>query len=165
MRKVKPQELTLAAFAKYGRFAAMTNPDGPSVGPAIHEFFRDQIVFSYASAFPVGLSVSHVKNRPMLVDVTEIHRDTGEVMLPLTGDVYCHVGLPSGYDDADYDSFESFRIPKGTAVVIDNGVWHHACFPCGEGDVDVLVLLPERTYANDCIVRSIPADKQFMIEP
>jgi ureidoglycolate lyase len=164
MRKVKPKELSLESFLKYGRFAKLINPDGPSVGPKIHEFFRDQLVFSYASPFPVGISVSRVRDRPKIVTVTEIHRDTGEVLLPLTGDVYCHVGMCSGHDDPDFSKFEVFRVPKGTAIMLNNGVWHHAAYSCTGEDVDVLVLLPERTYANDCIVIQIPLESQIEID-
>jgi ureidoglycolate lyase len=164
MRKVKPKELSLESFSKYGRFAKIINPDGPSVGPKIHEFFRDQLVFSYASAFPVGISVSHIQDRPRIISVTEIHRDTGELLLPLTGDIYCHVGMCSGHSDPDYSTFEIFRVPKGTAIMVYNGVWHHAGFPCGKDDVDVMVLLPERTYANDCIVIQIPSESQIEID-
>jgi ureidoglycolate lyase len=164
MRTVKPQELSLEAFNKYGHFAQIINPTGASIGPKIHELFFDRLVFSYASPFPVGISVTRILKRPFVIELTEIHRDTGEVLLPLTDDIYCHVGMPSDCDNPDFDTFEIFHVPKGTAIMLNNGVWHHAPYPCNESSADILVLLPERTYAHDCIVVQIPPDKQIKID-
>ena len=164
MRKVKAKELSLEAFSKYGTFAKMVEPDGVSVGPEIHEFFCDRIVYSYSSQSPVGFSISHVKKRDVVVDTTEIHRMCGEVLMPLDGDVYIHVGQVSDMDAPPYDKFEIFRLPAGYAVALKPGVWHFAAFPCEKEFVSVLVALPERTYANDCIVHNIPKEKQLMLE-
>lgn len=161
MRKVIPKELTLEAFDAFGRFSDAVDPKGPSVGPEIHEFFRDALVFNTASPYPVSLSVSRVLDRPHVIATTEIHPTSGELILPLNGDVYCHVGLPSGPDEPDFNTFEVFRIPAGTAVMLNNGVWHYATFPCGTDPVSVLILLPERTYAYDCVVVDIPQEDQI----
>lgn len=164
MRKVKAKELTLESFDKYGAFANMINPDGVSVGPSIHQFFCDHIVYYTASSSPVGLSTSRVEKRPVVVDTTEIHRNCGEVILPLDGDVYMHVGVRSDIDNPPVDDFEIFRLPKGVAAYFKPGTWHFAAFPCDQDAVNVLVLLPERTYANDCIVVHIPEEQQIVLE-
>lgn len=164
MRTTRAKELSLESFNKYGTFAAMTEPDNHSVGPDIHEFFCDQLVYCTAPGLPVGLSTSHVLRRPVVIDRTEIHKNCGEVMLPLDGDIYIHVGPRSGIDEADFEKFEIFRVPMGTAVCLRPGTWHFAAFPCTKEAVSVLVLLPERTYANDCIVVDIPEDRQIRLE-
>ena len=164
MRKTKAKELTLQDFEQYGSFAKMTDPDGLSVGPKIHEFFCDQLVYYTASASPVGLSTSHVLKRPVVVDTTEIHRCCGEIILPLDGDVYIHVGPRSDPAEPPFSKFEIFRVPAGTAVSMRPGTWHFAAFPCTKDTVSVLVMLPERTYANDCVVVRIPEKEQILLD-
>jgi ureidoglycolate lyase len=57
-----------------------------------------------------------------------------------------------------------FLVPKGTLVKIRQGVWHHAPFAFNCDFVNVLVVLPERSYANNCIVSIIPEAEQMEIE-
>ena len=85
------------------------------------------------------------------------------MILPLDGDVYIHGGPRSDIDDPPYEKFELFRVPQGTAVYMRPGTWHFAAFPCTQDCVNVMVLLPERTYANDCIVAHIPKDRQIRL--
>ena len=47
---------------------------------------------------------------------------------------------------------EAFLVPKGTAVRLNPGVWHLAALPVNLDVAHVLIVLPERTYHNDCIV-------------
>ena len=164
MRATKAKELTLENFERYGSFASMVEPRNLSVGPEIHAFFCDQLVYYMAPGLPVGLSTSHVRKRPVVVDRTEVHRNCGEVLLPLDGDIYIHVGPRSGLDEADFEKFEIFRVPQGTAVCLRPGTWHFAAFPCTAEAVSVLVMLPERTYANDCVVVDIPEEHQIRLE-
>jgi ureidoglycolate lyase len=164
MRKVKAKELSLEEFKKYGTFSKMVDPVNISVGPAIHEFFCDQLVYNTASSSPVALSTSRVMKRPVVVETTEIHRQCGEVLLPLDGDVYIHVGQCSDIDSPPYDKFEIFRVRQGWAVCLRPGTWHFAAFPCEKDVVNVLVLLPERTYANDCVVKHIPPEQQITLD-
>ena len=61
------------------------------------------------------------------------------------------------------DKVEAFRVPQGYAVMCRPGVWHHAAFPVGDKPVNVLIVLPERTYVNDVFVAKLPKDRQFEI--
>ena len=51
-----------------------------------------------------------------------------------------------------------FRVPMGTMVVLRPGVWHHAPFTVDDDPANVLIVLPERTYANDCLVVELGED-------
>lgn len=164
MHKIKAKVLSLDDFSKYGTYAKMVDPDNISVGPAIHEFFCDQLVYNTSSSSPIALSTSRVLKRPVIVDTTEIHKECGEVLLPLDGDVYIHVGPRSDVDAPPYEKFEIFRVEQGWAICLRPGTWHFAAFPCEKEAVSVLVLLPERTYANDCIVKQIPAEQQIILD-
>lgn len=59
---------------------------------------------------------------------------------------------------------EFFRVPKGTIVSLRPGIWHHAPFAYNSEHVNVIIVLPERTYANDCTVYEIPEERRIEIE-
>ena len=59
---------------------------------------------------------------------------------------------------------EAFVVPKGTVVKLNTGVWHLAPMPVEEDVVHVLIVLPERVYANDCFVVDYPEEDWIEIE-
>jgi ureidoglycolate lyase len=56
-------------------------------------------------------------------------------------------------------------VPKGTLVVLRRGVWHHAPFAAGKSAVNAIIVLPERTYKNDCIVVDYSGEKSVEFAP
>jgi len=151
------QPLTIEAFRDFGTFAALTPPGAtPLVRGETIAFWPDcggVLSLGPAGNNEVAFGICQVQWRELQVDVSEIHTSTGEGNLPIDGDVYIHVGRPT-CDDAIPDELAIFYVPKGTMVVMKPGVWHHAPFATKPGEtVNVLILLPQRTYANDCTVR------------
>jgi ureidoglycolate lyase len=61
------------------------------------------------------------------------------------------------------DRVEVFRVPKGTLLILRPGVWHCAPFAENADVVNILVVLPERTYANDIYFYMVPKDDQIRI--
>ena len=55
-------------------------------------------------------------------------------------------------------------MPKGTAVRLNPGVWHLAALPVNLEEGHVLIVLPERTYKNDCVVVDYPEADWVKIE-
>ena len=163
MRTVSIQELTLERFHIYGSFANMLNPKSPKIGTPPIEFFRDMTLVNLGRHTQVSCSVCRVEPRPPVIDVSEFHNYCGEGMLPLDGDVLIHVAPATANSEIPLDQVEVFRVPQGTFVSIHPGVWHHAPFAVQNEAVNVLILLPERTYANDCVVYSIPEDQRMTI--
>jgi ureidoglycolate lyase len=98
-----------------------------------------------------------------VVDVTEYHTATGEGILPLDADALIHVAPATAPGDVPADRVEIFRVPKGTFVSLRPGVWHHAPFAHGSDVANVLIVLPERTYANDCIVQELAEEQQVEV--
>jgi len=49
---------------------------------------------------------------------------------------------------------EIFEVPKLTLVKLKIGVWHHAAYAKGNQPVNILILLAERTYHNDCEIEN-----------
>ena len=58
---------------------------------------------------------------------------------------------------------EAFIVPKGTLVKLNTGVWHLAALPVHNDVLHVMIILPERVYANDCTVCDYPEDRQVEI--
>ena len=158
------KELTLQAFQPYGSFANMLNPQTPFLGEPPIQFFRDMLPLDLGTATTASFSVCRVETRPLVVDVVEYHNTCGEGILPLDGDVLIHVGPATPPGQIPLDSIEIFRVPKGTMVTLRAGVWHYAPFAINADAVNVLIVLPERTYAIDCVVHPLPENKQIVIE-
>ena len=156
MRKIEIQELTPEGFAKYGQYAHMIDPDTVRIGAEPIEFYRDMVPLDLGGAAAPLLSVCRVCKRPPIIDATECHSRTGEGILPLDADVVMHVGIPTPAGEVPLDAIEVFRVHKGTFVALHPGTWHHAPFVVEADAANVLIVLPRRTYANDCEVVQIP---------
>ncbi|MFH0965415.1 MAG: ureidoglycolate lyase [Planctomycetota bacterium] len=163
MRKTRIRELSLKAFAPYGAYASLINPDTVRIGAEPIEFFRDMVQLDLAGHSIASFSVCRVLQRPPVIDVTEYHSSCGEGILPLDGDILCHVAAATPRGETPSSKIEVFRIPRGTFVSLRPGVWHHAPFAHGARCVNTLIVLPERTYANDCTVVEIPEPQRVEI--
>ena len=163
MRTTTIKELTLENFRPYGSFASMLNPNTQRIGAKPIEFFRDMVPLNLATSTTASFSVCRVEKRPVIVDVVEYHSYCGEGILPLDGDVLIHVGPATPAGIVPFEVIEIFRVPQGTMVSLHPGVWHHAPFTHGSDAVNVLIVLPERTYANDCTVVELSEEQQITI--
>jgi ureidoglycolate lyase len=154
---LKINTLTPEAFKPYGTFAPLTPPaEKPLVDASPIKFWPD--CGGVLSIGPFGnnemaIGICQTAWRELKVDVTEFHSSTGEGNIPLDGDIYIHVAPPSTGFEPPLESVEIFLVPQGTCVVLKPGVWHHAPFATKPGAVvNTVILLPQRTYANDCEV-------------
>lgn len=165
MRTVKVEELSAEAFLPYGFYANLIDPHAERIGDPPVEFYRDMVQQNLAGASMASFSTCRVETRDPVIDVSEYHTAVGEGILPLDGDVLIHVGpaTPPGVS-APLERMRVFRVPKGTMIVLRPAVWHHAPFTLTEDPVNTLIVLPERTYANDCIVFEIEEDDRIHIE-
>jgi len=161
MRTVKAEPLSVEQFFPFGFFAGMLNPKTEKMGRRPIEFYRDMLQQDLGGAAAVSFSVCRVEKRPPVIDVTEYHTSVGEGILPLDADILIHVGPATPADGSvPLDKMRVFRVPRGTLVVLRPGVWHHAPFVMKGRVANVLIVLPERTYANDCRVFPLaPADQ------
>jgi len=150
------KELTPEAFRPYGTYANFINPNALKIGEEPVEFYRDMIQLDLGGKSVASFSICRVGKRPPVVDVTEYHSACGELNLPLDADIAIHVAPATPNGEVPVDRIEVFRVPKGTVVSMRPGVWHHAPFALDSACANVLVVLPERTYANDCTVYDIP---------
>lgn len=164
MREVKIQELSLEGFRNFGTFQNMINPGAYHFGAEPIQFFRDMVQLNLGGSSIASFSVCRVKKRDLVVDKSEYHGSCGEGILPLDADVLIHVAPASRPGPPPTEEIEVFRVPKGTMVALKPGVWHHAPFAHSADTASVLIVLPERTYANDCIVHEIPEKERTGIK-
>jgi ureidoglycolate lyase len=164
MPRIKVKELTLEKFNRFGSFVSMINPDAVKIGAVPVEFFRDLIGQKLGRDTRVSFSTCRVTKRPFVVNELEFHTFCQEGLLQLDGDILLSLALATANGDLPWDRIEAFQVSKGTMVTLRPGVWHCGPYAYQADFVNVLIALPERTYANDCRVVSIPADQQSEIE-
>jgi ureidoglycolate lyase len=165
MHRIHIEPLTAESFMPFGTFASLVSPRGPRIGEAPIEFFRDTLQHSLSIATAVSFSTCRVQPRPLIVDVLEYHSYTGEAMLALDNDMIVQTGPATRLDDpVPVDDLRAFNVPRGTMVTLRPGVWHHAPFTPNKSPLHVLVSLPERAYANDCVVVELTRSQRVLIE-
>jgi ureidoglycolate lyase len=165
MKKVKIEELGVEKFMAFGTYADMVNPCGEKIGASPITFYRDMVQGDFGNcSSSVSFSVCKVEKRPLVVDVSEYHSSCAEGCMALDNDMLIHVAsaTPAGAS-FPADKARIFRVPQGTMVVIRPGVWHHAPFTPDNRPVNTLVVLPERTYANDCVVKELAKPDMLQI--
>ena len=162
-KKVGIKKLTDEAFKAYGSFSNMLEPKGSKLEFGPIAFFPDICVLTLGQNNAVTFSVVRVQKRENMITDLECHMFTGEGTVPLNGDVLMCVAPATPKDVIPLDQIEVFRVPKGTLLTLRPGVWHWAPFAQNSDVVNVLTILPERTYANDAYVYHIPKGNEIRI--
>jgi len=164
MKTVAVQSLSADAFQPFGSFANMIDPKNFGFGEPPVQFVRDIIQATFGGPTAVSFSVCRVEARPMVIDAAEYHNRCCEAIMPLDNDVLIHVAPgTSPAAPPPVDLFQVFRVPQGTLVVLRPGVWHLAPYTVNDKPANVLVVLPERTYANDCVFVPFPEGQSLEI--
>lgn len=165
MKSVQMEELVRETFLPFGFFADMTSPVAEFIGSSPITFFRDMLQLKIGSCTIPSFSICKVEKRPLEITMYEYHSMTGEGILPLDNDVAIHV-VPStrSVHHLPLEKLHVFRVTRGTMVILRPGVWHHAPFTLNDDAAHVLIVLPERTYANDCVIKKIDEGNEVSIE-
>jgi len=165
MRTVNVEQLTTDDFLPFGFYADILGARSERIGVPPIEFYRDQVQQDLGVASRVSFSNCRIGWRPLVIDVTEMHSTCGEGAMPLDNDMLLHVipASPPG-TGPDLAKARVFCVPAGTMVVLRAGVWHHAPFTPNRRPVNVLISLPERTYANDCHLMKLPRNQRITIK-
>lgn len=161
MKQVKIQALSRDAFAPFGEFYDMVNPDGYALCGAIHKFYPDRLTTTCQGRLAFSPLVVKKPER-MIITQQEYHATTEELILPLDDDMIIHVAPASG-GAVVTDFVKAFRVPKNTLVKLKSAVWHLAPLPATKEQLTALIILPECTYANDCTVVDLKDCEQFEI--
>jgi ureidoglycolate lyase len=164
MKQISVKELTVENFKIYGSFSNLINPTAPKLGPGLVECYRDMERIDLGQTSVASFTVMHMVDRPQIIQKLEYHNNSGEAMLPLDGDGFLTVAPATRTGEVPHsDQIEVFRVPHGTLVTLRPGVWHHAPFISGCDILNVLVVLPERTYATDCYFAVFAEDEYLEI--
>lgn len=162
MKTIKVEKLSKEAFAPFGSYYDMANPEGYPLSGEIHRFFPDRLTAYHQGQ--VAFSPILVK-KPAQMKITQIeyHTTTCEIIMPLNDDMILHVAPPSaGKPLPEYT--KAFLVPKNTIIKMNACVWHLAPLPANVDELTAMIVLPECTYMNDCIVVNLKEDEQFIIE-
>ena len=157
------KKLTYEAFKTYGSFANMLEPKGSKLELGSIEFFPDMAILNLGQTNEASFSITRIQKRENIIDAIECHMYTGEGILPLDGNVLVHVAPATPKEIIPLDQIEVFRVPKGTLLTLRPGVWHCAPFAENSDVINVLVILPERTYVNDGYFYHIPKENEIHI--
>lgn len=163
-KSMKISELSIQNFQPFGYYKYMFNRNEEKIGEPPIEYFRDMIQQDLGNSTTVSYSICKIQNRERKIDVLEYHSRTAEFILPLDNDMILFVGPATPSSDPPLEKMKAFIISKGTLVVLKAGVWHHAPFTINDIDLNILVALPERTYANDVVVVELKKEEFIYIE-
>ena len=151
MRKVRFKELSPEDFMRYGSFTDLKTPFGSNFGNEEVAFYPDLLQQNLGNSKTASFSVCNVvKLDKAIIKSSEFHNHCDEAIIPLNGDILIHVAPADNKDILETEKIEVFRIPSLTLVNIRPGVWHHAPFTYYCDTANIIVVLPERTYKNDC---------------
>lgn len=161
MREIHAQPLSKEAFEKYGVYGSFLEPNGPSFAVENVTYYRDN--FIYPQSGELTYSTLRCGLKTLNVDFLEYHNHTGEGCMVLDNDCVMCLGIATPTGEPALDSMEAFIVPKGTIVYIRKGVWHWEPYPLDGTVVTALIILPERTYTNDCIVKPLANDDKILM--
>ncbi len=163
MKTLPIQELREESFQQYGFYKYLFGKDTPLIGNKPIEFYRDIIQLSLGNTSAASFSICTVAKRDPVIDVVECHDYTSEGIYPIDSDILIHVAYatPNG---PELDSMEVFKVPRHTMVVLRPGTWHHAPFAYDSLEANILIVLPERTYKNDCFSVELSDTEKIRIQ-
>lgn len=165
MKTIQAKKLTVEGFARYGSFVDLLHPTSPLIPKGQPEFYSDLIFAELGGETTVALSVGLEERRQdNIIEFCEFHRKTGEGIVPLDGDVIIYCAPPTEKETPPFEHIEAFLVPAGTAVTLRRGVWHGTQFPVSQQRVSTLILLPERTYAEDCVLYFFAEEEKIRVE-
>ena len=162
MITVKADPITAENFKPFGSFTSFLDPRG-NCFPGDATFYPDLVALNVQGGKPVTFSPLTVKKpERMIVSQAEYHDYTGEGVFVIDDDAVIHVAPPSNRVIVP-EKTQAFIVPKGTLVKLNTGVWHLAALPIHKELLHVMIILPERVYANDCTVCEYPEDRRVEI--
>ncbi len=144
------EHLTAEAFAPYGRVVGRPERERDAEGPGWRWWAETALLSGDGRAMGVGFLDLEPGTRSF--DWAERHLRTPEAVFAMSTDVLLYVG-PAEHPEEPFrlpplGSFRVFRVPAGSGVVMDRGVWHGAPFAV-ERPGSAVVLILEGTGRTD----------------
>lgn len=151
MKTICATPITVENFKEYGSYTDLLNPEHPFCAPGQPQFYPDRELLRLGDT-SVGISVClETKKERNVIEFAEFHHNTGEGILCLDDDILFYCAPATETAEVPLEHLKAFLVPKGTFVCLKPGVWHGCQFPVSKEAAHILIVLPERTYAKDCI--------------
>jgi ureidoglycolate lyase len=155
--KLRAEGLTAEAFSPYGQVVSLPHAEAFAAGPGWRWWPEIAALEGDGRAWGVGyLDLEPVEPR---FDWAERHLRTQEGIFATSDDLLVYVGPPEQLEDPAalprLERFRVFRVPAGSGVVLDRGVWHGAPLATGSKTFAVVLIL-EGTGTHDVTVVRFP---------
>lgn len=164
MRTVKIEELTPEAFRIFGTFTKMTDPVRRGNKIPGMAFYADMEILELGTAHGAAFSTTRVTDQlPKRIMALEQHTYCGEGIMSMDNDMLVYFAPAGAAIEEALKEIKAFRVPPHVMLTIRPGVWHCMPFPAEASVVNVLNVLPERTYANDCTMHLLDEQDRITI--
>ena len=164
MVALTPEQLTADAFAPYGRVVERPFRSPDATGPGWRWWAETALL--PGDGRPWGVGYLDLEPTAPQFDWAERHMRTLEAILATAGDVLVYVGPPDHPEEPgrlpSLERFRVFRVPAGSGVIMDRGVWHGAPL-AADAPTRALVLILEGTGRHDVTIARFP-DRPVRIE-
>jgi ureidoglycolate lyase len=151
------EELTAEEFSPYGRVVERPARPRDADGPGWRWWAETAML--EGDGRPWGVGYLDLEPAPLQFDWAERHLRTHEAVFPAAGDVLVYVGPPDRSEDRTsrplLGDFRVFRVPAGSGVIMEPGVWHGAPL-APDGPARALVLILEGTGLHDVTLVRFP---------
>jgi ureidoglycolate hydrolase len=150
MTTLPVRTLTPEAFEPFGRVLERPRRVEDAAGPGWSWWAETLLLES--DGRPWGIGYLDLQAADPRFDWAERHMHTPEAIVPIAGSCLVYVAPPDHPEDPmrlpPFERFEVYRVPPGTGVVMDTGVWHGAPLADG-GPARAIVLIREGTGRDD----------------
>ncbi|MDD3790961.1 MAG: ureidoglycolate lyase [Sphaerochaetaceae bacterium] len=152
-------------FSEYGQFITTATRAADAAGEEL-SFWNKLAVMDHNGATSISI-VQTYGHHGLEEHTLEQHSNTSEVLIP-TNDIIIVVALSEKerHDRPDLESVKAFRVPKGSAVRLKKGVWHHAPLTT-EAVTNTFVLFYENTPEEDFLAYELEEEFNlyFVVKP
>lgn len=161
-KSIKLTELTESNFSSYGTVISGAEKT-PNADVDELKFWNKLGVMEHKGNTSISIVQTYGKNG-LIEETMEQHSTTGEALLP-TEDIFIVVALPDTEDSKkpDFDTVKAFPVRKGTAVILNPGVWHHAPLTQAE-TAKTFVAFYENTPEEDFLAYELKDEFGFYYE-
>ncbi|HAK45131.1 MAG TPA: hypothetical protein DCO79_04315 [Spirochaeta sp.] len=161
-RIINCTELTESNFAAYGTIISGEGR-APDADVAELKFWNKLGVMVHGGNTSISIVQTYGRNG-LVEETLEQHSTTGEALLP-TEDIFIVIALPDANDSKrpDFDTIKAFPVKKGSAVILNPGVWHHAPLTQAE-TANTFVAFYENTPTEDFFAYELKDEFGFYYE-
>jgi ureidoglycolate lyase len=155
------EELSRESFEPFGRVIA--RPARPAQATGDGWQWWAEVAPLTGDGLTWGVGYLDLEPTDLRIDWAERHLKTDEAVVATSSEILVYVApVDDGAAEPSLSELRVFRIPPGSAVVLDRGVWHGAPFATAERTT-ALVFILEGTGASDVEVVRFP-DNPIQIE-